>query len=234
MKADIETVIITGATGNLGRAVADAFDARGANLVLVGRSRDGLASHFGDEGARRLFVAADLVAQQDANAVADAAIARFGRIDVLCNIAGGFRMGERVHETSDETWQFLFDLNAKSVLDMARAVVPKMLESRRGCIVNVAAYAALKASANTGAYAASKSVVIRLTEAMSAELREQNVNVNCVLPSVIDTPQNRADMPKADPRKWVALDDLANVIVFLASDEARAIHGAAIPVTGLS
>jgi len=233
VKTDIETVIITGATGNLGRAVADAFDAREANLVLVGRSRDGLARHFGDEGERRLFVAADLVVQRDANAIADAAVARFGRIDVLCNIAGGFRMGEPVHETSDETWQFLFDLNAKSVLDMARAVVPKMLERRRGCIVNVAAHAALKASANMGAYVASKSVVIRLTEAMSAELRAHGINVNCVLPTTLDTPQNRQAMPSVDPARWVAPADLASIIAFLASPAARAIHGAAIPVSGL-
>ncbi|HXR56067.1 MAG TPA: SDR family NAD(P)-dependent oxidoreductase [Casimicrobiaceae bacterium] len=233
METDIETVIITGATGNLGRAVADAFDVRGANLVLVGRSRDSLARHFGDEGPRRLFVAADLVAQQDANAVAGAAAARFGRIDVLCNLAGGFRMGEPVHETSDETWQFLFDLNARSVLDMARAVVPKMLASGGGRIVNVAAYAALKASANVGAYAASKSVVIRLTEAMSAELRAHGINVNCVLPTTLDTPQNRQAMPDVDPARWVAPADLASIIAFLASPAARALHGAAIPVSGL-
>jgi len=233
VETDIETVIITGATGNLGRAVADAFDVRGANLVLVGRSRDSLARHFGDEGPRRLFVAADLVAQQDANAVAGAAAARFGRIDVLCNLAGGFRMGEPVHETSDETWQFLFDLNARSVLDMARAVVPKMLASGGGRIVNVAAYAALKASANVGAYAASKSVVIRLTEAMSAELRAHGINVNCVLPTTLDTPQNRQAMPDVDPARWVAPADLASIIAFLASPAARALHGAAIPVSGL-
>src|SRR6185437_10984476 len=149
------------------------------------------------------------------------------------NIAGGFRMGEPVHETSDETWQFLFDLNAKSVLDMARAVVPKMLERRRGCIVNVAAHAALKASANMGAYVASKSVVIRLTEAMSAELRAHGINVNCVLPTTLDTPQNRQAMPSVDPARWVAPADLASIIAFLASPAARALHGAAIPVSGL-
>jgi NAD(P)-dependent dehydrogenase (short-subunit alcohol dehydrogenase family) len=233
VETDIETVVITGATGNLGRAVVDAFDARGANLVLVGRSRETLVERFGDEAARRLFVAADLVSQRDADAIADAAIARFGRIDVLCNLAGGFRMGEPVHETSDATWQFLFDLNAKSVLDMARAVVPKMLAAGRGCIVNVAAHAALKAAANIGAYAASKSVVIRLTEAMSAELREHGINVNCVLPTTLDTPQNRQAMPDVDPARWVAPADLAGIIAFLASSAARAIHGAAIPVSGL-
>lgn len=232
MESTSETVVITGASGNLGRAVADAFAHRGANLVLVARHRESLAAHFGDEDTRRLFVTADLAAQEGAKTVADAALARFGGIDVLCNLAGGFRMAA-VHETSDEAWRFLFDLNARTVLDMARAVVPAMLAARHGYIVNVGAYAALRASAKMGAYAASKSAVIRLTEAMSAELREHGINVNCVLPTTIDTPENRQAMPQSDPARWVSPADLANIIAFLASPAARAIHGAAIPVSGL-
>lgn len=231
---DQRIVVVTGAAGSLGFAVASAFAERGASCVLVGHDRESVARRFGDEDARRLFIAADLTRQADADAVASAAIAKFGRIDVLCNIVGGFRMGEQVHRTSDATWQFLFDLNARTVLDMARAVVPRMLDAGGGAIVNVAAYAAQKAPANMGAYAASKSVVVRLTEAMAAELREHGINVNCVLPTVIDTPENRRAMPKADPARWVAPDDLASVIVFLASPAARAIHGAALPVSGLS
>jgi len=162
------------------------------------------------------------------------ALERFGRIDVLCNIAGGFRMGPPVHETKDADWEFLLGLNARSVLNTVRAAVPAMLKGGGGRIVNIGAFAAQRGAANMGAYIASKSAVIRLTESMAAELREKNVNVNCVLPTIIDTPENRAAMPDADPRKWVAPQDLAAVIVFLASDAARAIHGAAIPVTGLS
>jgi NAD(P)-dependent dehydrogenase (short-subunit alcohol dehydrogenase family) len=143
-------------------------------------------------------------------------------------------MGKPVHETSDADWNVLMDLNARTVLHTARAVVPHMIAAGGGKIVNVGAFAAQKGAANMGAYIASKSAVIRLTETMAAELREKNINVNCVLPTIIDTPQNRADMPKADPKRWVAPGDLANVIVFLASDEARAIHGATLPVTGLS
>jgi NAD(P)-dependent dehydrogenase (short-subunit alcohol dehydrogenase family) len=230
-----QTVLVTGAAGNLGSAVADAFGGHGANLVLVGRSRETLARRFGaDEGARRLFVAADLGRSVDAERAAEAALARFGRIDVLCNIAGGFRMGEAVHETSDETWDLLLGINAKSVLNTARAIVPRMLAQGAGKIVNVGAYAAQRGERNMGAYVASKSVVIRLTEAMAAELRERNINVNCVLPTTLDTPENRAAMPNADPARWVSTQDLARVIVFLASPAARAIHGAAIPVTGLA
>src|SRR5690606_8137359 len=111
-------------------------------------------------------------------------------------------MGKPVHETADEDWDFLFDLNVKSVRNMARAVVPHMLKAGGGKIVNVGAFAAQRGAANMGAYTASKSAVIRITEAMAAELRERNINVNCVMPTILDTPQNRAGMPKADPAKW--------------------------------
>jgi NAD(P)-dependent dehydrogenase (short-subunit alcohol dehydrogenase family) len=226
------TVIITGAAGNLGRAVAGAFAARGANLVLIDRRREDLARSFGGEDARRMFAPLDLLDQAQVDAAVARAVERFRGIDVLCNIAGGFRMGPAVHETPDADWNFLLDLNARTVLHMARAVVPRMLASGGGRIVNVGAFGALKGAARMAAYTASKSVVIRLTESMSAELRDRNINVNCVLPTTIDTPENRAAMPDADPARWVAPEDLANVIVFLAADAARAIHGAALPVTG--
>ena len=143
-------------------------------------------------------------------------------------------MGKPVHGTSDEDWQFLFDVNARTFLNAVRAVVPQMIEAGGGKVVSVAAYGALKGGAKMGPYAASKDVVIRLTESMAAELRTKNINVNCVLPTIIDTPDNRTAMPDADPSRWVAPEDLAKVITFLASDDARAIHGASIPVTGLS
>ena len=228
------TVLVTGAAGNLGLAVAEAFAARGANLVLVDLRRDSLEKAFGTEDERRIFAPADLLDAAQVEAVAQRAIERFGRIDALCNIAGGFRMGGAVHETSDADWNFLFDINARTVLHMAQAVVPRMLAAGGGKIVNIGAFSAQKGAAQMAAYTASKSVVIRLTEAMAAELREKNVNVNCVLPTTIDTPENRAAMASADPARWVAPADLAHVIVFLASDAARAIHGASLPVTGLA
>jgi NAD(P)-dependent dehydrogenase (short-subunit alcohol dehydrogenase family) len=225
--------MVTGAAGNLGRAVAAAFADLGANLALVGMQREHLQQVFGGESDRRLFLPANLLDRASVDAAVDKIVERFKRVDVLCNLAGGFRLGE-VHQTSDETWNFLFDVNARTVLNTARAVVPRMLACGRGKIVNVGAYAAQKGVAGMGAYAASKSAVIRLTESMAAELREKNINVNCVLPTIIDTPENRAAMPQADARRWIAPQDLASVIVFLASDGARAMHGAAIPVTALS
>jgi len=221
--------LITGAAGNLGRAVAGAFASQGASLILMDRQNEHLQSAYGGESEDRRFALADL---RDAQSVGRALPAGT-RIDVLCNIAGGFRMGQAVHETTDDTWELMLGLNARSVVNCARAVVPGMLAAGNGKIVNVAALAGLSGKANMGAYVASKSAVIRLTESMSAELRDKGINVNCILPSIIDTPQNRKDMPKADPRRWVAPEALADVVLFLASDAARAIHGAAIPVSGL-
>jgi NAD(P)-dependent dehydrogenase (short-subunit alcohol dehydrogenase family) len=223
------TVVITGASGNLGRVVAKAFADLGARLALLDLKRGDL-----QDRPNQVFLDVDLFKPDSAGAAVGKALERFGRIDVLCNIAGGFRMGSPVHETKDADWDFLFGVNARSVLNTARAAVPAMLKGGGGKIVNIGAFAAQRGAANMGAYVASKSAVIRLTESMEAELREKNINVNCVLPTIIDTPENRKAMPNADPRKWVAPDDLASVIVFLASDAARAIHGAAIPVIGLS
>ena len=234
MSEGVPTVIVTGAAGNLGRAVAKAFSDLGANLALVDLRREHLERAYAADNERQLLLPANLLEQKQVDDAVAKTIERFKRIDVLCNIAGGFKMGEAVHETTDETWNFMLDLNARSVVHTVRAVVPKMLAAGGGKIVNMGAFSAQKGVAQMAAYVASKSVVIRLTESMAAELREKNINVNCVLPTIIDTPENRAAMPNADPRRWVAPEDLARVIVFLASQNARAIHGAAVPVSGLS
>jgi NAD(P)-dependent dehydrogenase (short-subunit alcohol dehydrogenase family) len=229
-----QTAMITGAAGNLGRAVAAAFAEVGANLVLIDLNDDALKSVATKGASSVLAQRADLADPASIAAAVDAAIKRFGRIDALCNLAGGFAMGEKVHELPADKWDFMMELNAGSVLRMAQAVVPHMLKAGGGRIVNIGANSALGGKAEMGAYIASKSAVIRLTETMAAELRGHNINVNCVLPSIIDTPQNRAAMPKADPAKWVAPAALADVLLFLCSPAARAIHGAAIPVVGLS
>jgi NAD(P)-dependent dehydrogenase (short-subunit alcohol dehydrogenase family) len=140
-------------------------------------------------------------------------------------------MGTPVHATSDAQWDELFDLNVRSLRNAVAAVVPGMLDGQGGMVVNIASGSARQGLANMGAYCASKDVVIRLTESMSAELRSHGINVNCVLPGTIDTEDNRAAMPNADRGKWVAPEALADVILFLSSPAARAIHGAAIPCT---
>ena len=229
-----DVVMITGATGNLGRAVANAFARHNASLCLLVRELVDLEPLRREGAADVLACPADLMDAKTIEAAVATAVKRFGRIDVLCNIAGGFAMGEAVHEIDAKDWSHMMELNAGSVLRVSHAVVPQMLAQKSGRIVNIGAYSALSGKAQMGAYIASKSAVIRLTESMAAELRDQGINVNCILPSIIDTPENRASMPKADPRKWVAPEALADVILFLASPAARAIHGAAIPVVGLS
>lgn len=227
------TVMVTGAAGNLGRAVASAFGAAGANRVLIDLDGAGLRSVFGDDDGRQIAIAADLANRDAIEAACKEACRKFGRIDVLCNVAGGFYMGDDVHETPEKVWRHMLDLNAGSVINACVAVVPRMIAAGGGRIVNVAAGAALRGGAKMGAYAAAKSAVMRLTESMSAELKDRNINVNCVIPSIIDTPQNRAAMPDADHARWVAPQALADVIIFLASERARAVHGAAVPVAGL-
>jgi len=221
------TVMITGAAGNLGRAVARAFAAHGARLLLVDRDLDALQASYGPANELQSLAQADLL-----DRAAVDALAHDRRIDVLCNLAGGFAMGPRVHELADADLDRLFDVNVRTMLNAVRAVVPAMLQAGAGAIVNVGATAALRGAAGMGAYCASKDAVIRLTEAMAAELRDDGIRVNCVLPSIIDTPENRAAMPDADFSRWVAPEALADVIVFLASRGARAVHGAAVPVAG--
>ena len=214
-------VVVTGAAGVLGRAVADAFHAANADVtgIDIVETRPPYRS-----------IVADLIDPDDARRAAD----DIGHIDILANIAGGFTMGESVAETTDETWDFMFNLNARTVLNMVRAVVPGMRDRGAGKIINIGARAALRGTGAMGAYCASKSVVLRLTESLADELKASGINVNCILPSIIDTPRNREDMPKATFSTWVAPEEVAAVVMFLASDAANAIHGASIPVEGLS
>ena len=149
----------------------------------------------------------------------------------MINVAGGFRW-ETVADGDASTWRKLFEMNVGTTLNASKAVIPYLIEQGGGSIVNVGANGAVKAGAGMGAYAASKSGVHRLTEALAEELKEHGIRVNAVLPSMIDTPTNRADMPAADFSKWVAPSDLAEVVLFLASDAAKAITGALIPVMG--
>jgi NAD(P)-dependent dehydrogenase (short-subunit alcohol dehydrogenase family) len=228
-----KVAVVTGAAGNLGRAVAAAFEAAGARVALVDRSTDAIVSVYG-EGVSRLAVGADLTDEASVSAAVARIAGHFGRIDVLANIAGGFRMGPPVHETPVETWDFMMDVNAKSAFLMSRAVLPHMLAGGWGRVVSVSARAAVRPSGWMAPYCVSKAAVITLTESLAAEHRTDGVTVNCVLPGTIDTPQNRADMPDADWSRWVAPQALADVVLFLASDAARAVNGAAVPVYGAS
>jgi NAD(P)-dependent dehydrogenase (short-subunit alcohol dehydrogenase family) len=224
-------VVITGAFGALGSAVARAFGQTGARLALIDVAQPSAELQHEFSGPHVLLGGADL-SSEEATRKAMAAIAmRCGGIDVLCNIAGGFRW-EKIEDGDVGTWDALYAMNLRSALVATKCALPAMLERGGGRIINVGAGAAAKAGLGMGAYAASKSGVQRLTEALSEEFKDRNVTVNAVLPGIIDTPRNRLDMPKADFTRWVPPGKIAQVIVFLASDEASAITGASIPVFG--
>ncbi len=227
-----KVTLITGAAGQLGQVVCREFAAGGARLALVDRQSDRLKQMFDEIGEALLIGAIDITRPDSVATMVDKVIAELGRIDILLNLAGGWRGGQPLHEIDPQTWDFVMNLNAKSVFLVSRAVIPHMIEQGSGKIVSVAAKSGLQGAANTSIYNASKSVIIRLTESMSAELKDKGINVNCVLPTIIDTPQNREQMPKADTSKWVTPEEMAQVLLFLASDAASAIHGAAIPVYG--
>jgi len=224
--------MVTGAGGNLGSATAHAFAQAGAKLVLVERDAEKLHGLYPAD--RALVVPADLTDPASVAELVSRTVDHFGQIDVLANTVGGYRAGTPVQATPLETWEFMLTLNARTAFLIGQSVIPHMLARSRGKIVNVAARGGLDGAAKQSAYSAAKSAVIRLTESMAAELKHSGINVNCVLPGTIDTPQNRAAMPTADYQRWVAPDAIADVIVFLASDAARAITGAAIPVVGRS
>ena len=221
-----QVVAITGAFGALGSAVVRVALAEGAQVAAIDRAP---APRLPLDGAA-LFGDVDLSGDSGARAAIDAILARFGRLDALVNIAGGFRW-ETLADGSLDTWNSLYELNLRTVVATCRAALPH-LPSERGRIVNIGAAGAVKAAAGMGAYAASKAGVARLTEALAEELKERGITVNALLPSIIDTPANRADMPKADFGKWVKPEQLADVIVFLLSPKSQAITGALLPVTG--
>jgi NAD(P)-dependent dehydrogenase (short-subunit alcohol dehydrogenase family) len=232
-----KTALITGVTGNLGGAVARAFLAAGANAVLPDRGQGRVAKALGQAWDPAHALAVEGVDATDPDAAersVRSGLERFGHLDILVNTVGGYRGGTSFAEMSLEDWEFLMNLNAKSMLVTTRAVVPAMQNQGSGKIVSVAARAGLSGAAKLGVYSASKAAVIRITEALSSELKDLGINVNCVLPGTLDTPENREMMPKADPGRWVSPEAITDVILFLASESSRAIHGAAIPVYGRS
>lgn len=230
-------VLIIGAAGNLGVSVARTFLKTSAHLVLIDRTSDHLANLFPELASNPNHLLAhsvDITVPSLVDQTITETIKRFKRIDVLINTAGGYRAGAPLDETPLSDWDFLFNLNARSTFIACHAVIPQMRKQNYGKIVNIASRAALRGEANAALYSASKSVVVRLTESLAAELGEAGINVNCILPGIIDTPPNRHAMPNADYSRWVTPESLAEVILFLASDAARDINGASIPVYGKS
>jgi NAD(P)-dependent dehydrogenase (short-subunit alcohol dehydrogenase family) len=223
---DGKVIVVTGALGALGRVVVDAALAQGARIAGV----DHAPTQVPATADRYELGGVDLTDPAQAAKAIKGAVSHFGRLDALINIAGGFTF-ETVADGDPKSWQRMYALNVMTALNASRAAIPHLVASGTGRIINIGAMGGLQAGNGMGAYAASKAGVHRLTEALAAELKGK-VTVNAVLPSIIDTAANRADMPKADFTKWVAPKELADVILFLASDAASAVTGALLPVAG--
>ena len=223
-----KVLAITGSDGALGQAAAATLSAYGATLALIEHAST--ASTALPAGARR-YGGIDLTQENDARAVMERVVKEAGRLDGLVNIAGGFRWEELAGGTLD-SWDSMYRINLRTAVVSCQAALPFLLQSGGGRIVNVGAMGAVKAAAGMGAYAASKAGVAKLTEALAEELKDRGITVNAILPSTLDTPKNRADMPQADFTRWVAPAEAAEVIAFLLSDAARAVTGALIPVAG--
>lgn len=229
-----KVTIISGASGGLGQVVSRVFHDAGATVVLVGShlSRvQSLAEELGHE--RSLPVATNLADPAGADEVVAAALSRFGRVDILLNLAGGFDGGTPVGKSSIDLLNRMLDLNLKTTFNLSRAAVRPMIEQKWGRIVNSASRDALRGRANYSAYAISKAAVLRLTESMAAEVKDSGITVNAIVPGTIDTAANRKSMPKADFSKWVKPTTIAGTLLFLVRDDT-AINGAAIPVYGQS
>ncbi len=221
-----KVVVITGASGALGKVVAEQALARGARVAGI----DHVPAQVPATPIRLELGSVDLTDAAAAKTAIDAVAAHFGKIDALINIAGGFAY-ETVADGDPKTWARMYALNVTTALNASRAAIGHLTASGTGRIINVGAMGALQAGSGMGAYAASKAGVHRLTEALAAE-HKGKITVNAVLPSTIDTAANRASMPNADFAKWVAPKELADVILFLASDAASAVTGALLPVSG--
>jgi len=223
-------VVVTGGFGQLGLALVRAALDAGAQVAALDRAK----SPADTTALAGVLTLGELdLAEADAAVRAmDQVAGRFGGLDALVNVAGTFRW-ETLEQGSLDTWDLLHRVNLRSAVSASKAALPHLIKRGAGRIVNIGAgAAAAKAAAGMGAYSASKAGVAKLTESLADELKDRGITVNAVLPSIIDTPANRAEMPEADFRRWVAPQAIAEVIVFLLSDQARAVTGALIPVSG--
>ena len=228
-------VVVSGAAGNLGGVVSHAFAELGAHMGLLDRRPGRLqevCGHLAGDPRHLLLGSVDMTDPESVERSFQQVIDKYGRVDVLVNAIGGYRGGTPIHETSLESWDLMFELNARPVFLTCRAAVPHMLKNGSGKIVNIGARPGVKGAANSGAYSGAKSAVIRFTESLSEELKDQGINANCVLTGHLDTPENREQTPQEDFSRWVAPSAVAQVILFLASDAAGTVHGAAIPAYG--
>ena len=227
-----KTVVVTGGSGAVGSVTVRRFTQAGANVIVADQAppRDADVAALGERTASVSFRETDVVNEESVHELFEYVSAHHGGPHVLVNVAGGFRFGPSVEEMAEDDWDRMLQLNLKSAFLCIKNVLPYMKRQGYGRIVSIAARSGLKGDPMVAHYAVSKGGVILLTQSVAEEVKTFDITVNAVLPSVVDTPANREAMPDADASRWVRPDDLASVLLFLASDEARAVSGAAVPV----
>jgi NAD(P)-dependent dehydrogenase (short-subunit alcohol dehydrogenase family) len=227
-------VLVTGGTGALGRAITKTFISSGATVI---------SSYVVDSEVGQLeaqiksvihLIKADIAREEEVMKLVSSILDKYGQINILVNVVGGYIGGKSVTDLNEKEWDMMMNMNLKSAFLISKNVIPHMISSKNGKIVHVSSRSGLKSVGYDSAYAASKSGLIRLVESLSEELKELNINVNCIMPSTIDTEANRIAMPNADHSIWVKPQDLANIVSFLCSEDGKAITGAAIPTYGLA
>ena len=231
-----KVALITGGTGGLGRAVTLAFLHEGASVIasyIKKDEADALRDAVGPNAHLELLPL-DATNEDECRALVDGITARYGQLDILVNTIGGYAAGKPMWETETKTFQLMLTLNLRTGHNLAKAAVPAMLLRKSGAIVNIAARAAFDHAAGAAAYATSKSAALALFDCLAQDLKGTGVRANSVLPSIIDTELNRKAMPDADFSKWPKPEEIAQVVLFLCSDQAKVVHGAAIPVYGES
>jgi NAD(P)-dependent dehydrogenase (short-subunit alcohol dehydrogenase family) len=234
-KFDGKVVLVAGGTGGLGHAVSLAFLKENAAVVVTYRKQedlDALRIAAGTNGSRLEGHAVDVTDEAAVRQLVEKIVAKYRRLDAMVNTVGGYAGGTKLWELETKVFDQMLALNLRAGYALSRAAVRAMLKEGHGAIVNVAAKAAVDHAAGAAAYAASKAAAVALLDSLAAETKGSGVRVNTILPSIIDTEANRKAMPKADFAKWPKPEDIARVILFLCSDDARVIHGAAIPVYG--
>ena len=229
------SVAITGGTGALGTAVCEAYLRQSCQVAIpfiFDHEIEGFEEEIGNLKAGVTLIRASVTAEAEVDSFFQTVLDKFGKIDILVNIVGGFKGGIPVSDLGIEDWDAMMNLNLKSAFLSCRAILPHMKERKSGKIVNVSARAGLSGVAGLSAYCVSKGGVRVLTESIAEEVKDSGINVNAIMPSIIDTPANRTAMPDEDYSRWVSPTDIAKVILFLTSDDASVINGASIPVYG--
>jgi len=231
-----KVVLITGGTGALGQSISLDFLKMGANIIVTyvnDNEIKSFESKLGDFVKKVMLIKVNLMNEDEVEKLVSDIINANDKIDILINTVGGYRAGQPVIQINEKDWDLMMNLNLKTAFLISKHVVKEMEKQGQGKVIHVAARSGLKGSGNDAAYVASKSGILRLVESLSEEVKNENINVNCVLPSIVDSDANRQSMPEEDFSKWVSPSEISKVIAFLASDESNSIHGASIPTYGI-